>query len=66
MELLKLENKVRFILAIVKGEIIVSGMFRELICLLSCKQKGFTPFQRKLKLLSQKLLVQLMIQRKQK
>ena len=48
MELLKLENKVRFILAVVKGEIIVSNrkrvdMFVEL------QTKGFTTFPKKTK-----------------
>ena len=48
MELLKLENKVRFILAVVKGEIIVSNrkrvdMFVEL------QTKGFTHFLKKTK-----------------
>ncbi|KAJ4711597.1 DNA topoisomerase 2 [Melia azedarach] len=43
LELLKLENKVRFILGVVNGEIIVNNrkradLFREL------QQKGFTPF----------------------
>ncbi|KAF5179677.1 Dna topoisomerase [Thalictrum thalictroides] len=45
-ELLKLENKVRFILAVVKGEIIVSNkkrkdLYQEL------RQKGYTPFPKK-------------------
>ena len=48
MELLKLENKVRFILAVVKGEIIVSirkraDLFVEL------QTKGFTPIPKKTK-----------------
>ena len=48
MEFLKLENKVRFILVVVKGEIIVSNrkradMFVEL------QTKGFTPFPKKTK-----------------
>ncbi|XP_023527823.1 DNA topoisomerase 2 isoform X4 [Cucurbita pepo subsp. pepo] len=47
-ELLKLENKVRFILAVVNGEIIVSNrrrvdLFHEL------QEKGFTPFPKKTK-----------------
>ncbi|RVW87704.1 DNA topoisomerase 2 [Vitis vinifera] len=48
LELLKLENKVRFILGVVRGEIIVSNrkradLFHEL------HQKGFTPFPKKSK-----------------
>lgn len=48
MELLKLENKTRFILAVVSGEIIVSNrrrvdLFHEL------QAKGFTPFPKKTK-----------------
>ncbi|OAY39989.1 DNA topoisomerase 2 [Manihot esculenta] len=42
-ELLKLENKVRFILGVVKGEIIVSNRKRADL-LLELQQKGFTPF----------------------
>ncbi|KAF2293580.1 hypothetical protein GH714_002987 [Hevea brasiliensis] len=41
-ELLKLENKVRFILGVVKGEIIVSNRKRADL-LLELQQKGFTP-----------------------
>ncbi|KAG5564885.1 hypothetical protein RHGRI_000924 [Rhododendron griersonianum] len=48
MELLKLDNKVRFILGVVKGEIIVSRRKRaELFIELS--DKGFTPFPEKTK-----------------
>lgn len=48
LELLKLDNKVRFILGVVQGEIIVSNrkradLFHEL------HQKGFTPFPKKSK-----------------
>lgn len=47
-ELLKLDNKVRFILGVVEGKIIVNNrkraeLFHEL------KQKGFTPFPKKSK-----------------
>lgn len=48
LELLKLDNKVRFILGVVRGEIIVNNrkraeLFQEL------HQKGFTPFPKKSK-----------------
>ncbi|XP_057989505.1 DNA topoisomerase 2 [Hevea brasiliensis] len=42
-ELLKLENKVRFILGVVKGEIVVSNRKRADL-LRELQQKGFTPF----------------------
>ncbi|CAB4268140.1 unnamed protein product [Prunus armeniaca] len=48
MELLKLENKVRFILAVVNGEIIVSNR-RRADLFLELQQKGFTPFPKKTK-----------------
>ena len=40
---LKLENKVRFILAVVKGEIIVNNMKRA-DPFVELQTKGFTPF----------------------
>ncbi|XP_050280351.1 calreticulin-3-like [Quercus robur] len=48
MELLKLENKVRFILAVVKGEIIVSNRKRAAL-FVELQTKGFTPFPKKTK-----------------
>ncbi|ONI20485.1 hypothetical protein PRUPE_2G018500 [Prunus persica] len=48
MELLKLENKVRFILAVVNGEIIASNR-RRADLFLELQQKGFTPFPKKTK-----------------
>ncbi|KAH7527866.1 hypothetical protein FEM48_Zijuj05G0012000 [Ziziphus jujuba var. spinosa] len=48
MELLKLENKVRFILGVVNGEIIVSNRKRADL-FLELQQKGFTPFPKKAK-----------------
>ncbi|XP_052171246.1 DNA topoisomerase 2 [Diospyros lotus] len=48
MDLLKLENKVRFILGVVKGEIIVSNRKRAEL-LLELRDKGFTPFPKKTK-----------------
>ncbi|KAL0005961.1 hypothetical protein SO802_013522 [Lithocarpus litseifolius] len=48
MELLKLENKVRFILAVVKGEIIVSNRKRADL-FVELQTKGFTPFPKKTK-----------------
>lgn len=48
MELLKLENKVRFILGVVKGEIVVSNRKRADL-FLELQQKGFTPFPKKTK-----------------
>ena len=48
MELLKLENKVRFILGVVKGEIIVSNRKRAEL-FLELRDKGFTPFPKKMK-----------------
>ncbi|XXG56492.1 hypothetical protein AAC387_Pa03g3885 [Persea americana] len=42
LELLKLDNKVRFILAVVKGEIIVNNR-KKADLLIELKQKGFTP-----------------------
>ncbi|KAF9593284.1 hypothetical protein IFM89_021040 [Coptis chinensis] len=48
LELLKLDNKVRFILAVVRGEIIVSNRKRKDL-LLELQQKGFTPFPKKIK-----------------
>ncbi|MCD9645177.1 DNA topoisomerase 2 [Datura stramonium] len=46
LELLKIENKVKFILGVVKGEIIVSNRKRADL-LLELKNKGFTPFPKK-------------------
>ena len=48
MELLKLENKDRFILAVVKGEIIVSNRKRADL-FVELQTKGFTPFPKKTK-----------------
>ncbi|XP_050281805.1 DNA topoisomerase 2-like [Quercus robur] len=48
MELLKLEKKVRFILAVVKGEIIVSNRKRADL-FVELQTKGFTPFPKKTK-----------------
>ncbi|KAK7809598.1 dna topoisomerase 2, partial [Quercus suber] len=48
MELLKLENNVRFILAVVKGEIIVSNRKRADLYV-ELETKGFTPFPKKAK-----------------
>ncbi|KAK7826200.1 dna topoisomerase 2 [Quercus suber] len=48
MELLKLENKVRFILAVVKGEIVVSNRKRADL-FVELQTKGFTPFPKKTK-----------------
>ena len=48
LELLKLENKVRFILGVVSGEIIVSNRKRADL-FLELQQKGFTPFPKKTK-----------------
>ncbi|KAF6168380.1 hypothetical protein GIB67_018220 [Kingdonia uniflora] len=48
MELLKLDNKVRFILGVVKGDIIVSNRKRAEL-FLELKQKGFTPIPKKTK-----------------
>ncbi|XP_047341634.1 DNA topoisomerase 2 [Impatiens glandulifera] len=46
LDLLRLDNKVRFILGVVRGEIIVSNRkTKELV--LELKQKGFTPFPKK-------------------
>ncbi|PIA48452.1 hypothetical protein AQUCO_01400799v1 [Aquilegia coerulea] len=45
-EQLKLENKVRFILAVVKGEIIVSNRKRMDLCQ-ELRQNGYTPFPKK-------------------
>lgn len=42
LELLKLDNKVRFILAVVNGEIIVNNR-KKADLLIELKQKGFTP-----------------------
>ncbi|KAM1369168.1 hypothetical protein ACFX2F_039790 [Malus domestica] len=50
LELLKLENKVRFILGVVNGEIIVSNRKRADL-FLELQQKGFTPFPKKTKAL---------------
>lgn len=47
-ELLKLENKVRFILGVVKGEIVVSNRKRADL-FLELQQKGFTPFPKNTK-----------------
>ncbi|KAK9128716.1 hypothetical protein Syun_017513 [Stephania yunnanensis] len=48
LELLKLDNKVRFILGVVKGEIIVSNRKRAEL-FMELHQKGFTPFPKKTK-----------------
>lgn len=48
LELLKLDNKVRFVLGVVKGEIVVNNRKRAEL-LLELKLKGFTPFPRKSK-----------------
>lgn len=48
MELLKLDNKVRFILGVVKGEIIVSNRKRAEL-FIELRDKGFTPFPKKTK-----------------
>ncbi|KAF8398402.1 hypothetical protein HHK36_017329 [Tetracentron sinense] len=48
LELLKLDNKVRFILGVVKGEIIVSNRKRADL-FLELQLKGFTPFPKKTK-----------------
>ena len=48
LELLKLENKVRFILGVVKGEIIVSNRKRAEL-FIELRDKGFTPFSKKTK-----------------
>ncbi|XP_002972906.2 DNA topoisomerase 2 isoform X2 [Selaginella moellendorffii] len=47
-ELLKLDNKVRFILGVVKGEIVVNNRKRAEL-LVELKTKGFTPFPKKAK-----------------
>ncbi|KAJ8573579.1 hypothetical protein K7X08_010090 [Anisodus acutangulus] len=46
LELLRIENKVKFILGVVKGEIIVNNRKRADL-LLELKNKGFTPFTKK-------------------
>lgn len=48
LDLLKLDNKVRFILGVVRGEIIVNNWKREDL-FLELQQKGFTPFPKKSK-----------------
>lgn len=48
LELLKLENRVRFVLGVVKGEIIVNNRKRAEL-LAELKLKGFTPFPKKSK-----------------
>ena len=48
MELLKLDNKVRFVLGVVEGEIIVNNRKRAEL-LAELKLKGFTPFPKKSK-----------------
>eukprot|EP01018_Ginkgo_biloba_P032588 Gb_11673 [translate_table: standard] len=48
LDLLKLDNKVRFILGVVEGEIIVNNRKRAEL-LLELKNKGFTPFPKKTK-----------------
>ncbi|KAH7306210.1 hypothetical protein KP509_22G002000 [Ceratopteris richardii] len=48
LELLKLDNKVRFVLGVVRGEIIVNNRKR-LELMMELKQKGFTPFPKKSK-----------------
>ncbi|KAK4770618.1 hypothetical protein SAY87_031150 [Trapa incisa] len=50
LELLKLDNKVRFILGVVSGEIIVNNKKRADL-FLELQQKGFTPFPKKTKTL---------------
>lgn len=47
-ELLKVDNKVRFILGVVKGEIIVNNRKRAAL-LAELQTKGFTPFPKKAK-----------------
>ena len=47
-ELLKVDNKVRFILGVVKGEIVVSNRKRADL-LSELQRKGFTPFPKKAK-----------------
>ncbi|PSS09980.1 DNA topoisomerase [Actinidia chinensis var. chinensis] len=49
LDLLKLENKVRFILGVVKGEIIVSNRKR-VDLFLELRDKDFTPFPKKTKI----------------
>lgn len=46
MEMLRMDNKVRFILGVVKGEIVVSNRKRADL-FLELKQKGFTPLPSK-------------------
>ncbi|KAK4379698.1 hypothetical protein RND71_001560 [Anisodus tanguticus] len=46
LELLRIENKVKFILGVVKGEIIVNNRKRADL-LIELKNKGFTPFPKK-------------------
>ena len=48
LELLKLDNKVRFILGVVRGEIIVNNRKRADL-FLELHQRGFTPFPKKSK-----------------
>ncbi|XP_021890757.1 DNA topoisomerase 2 isoform X1 [Carica papaya] len=48
MELLKLENKVRFILAVVSGDIIVSNR-KKADLFLELERKGFTPYPKRCK-----------------
>ena len=48
LDLLKLDNKVRFVLGVVKGEIIVNNRRRSEL-LIELKIKGFTPFPNKSK-----------------
>ncbi|OAY66581.1 DNA topoisomerase 2 [Ananas comosus] len=48
MDLLKLDNKVRFILGVVRGEIIVNNRKRAEL-FIELHQKGFTPFPKKSK-----------------
>ncbi|KAE8670742.1 DNA topoisomerase 2 [Hibiscus syriacus] len=48
LELLKMDNKVRFILDVVKGDIIVNNRKRADL-FLELKEKGFTPFPKKKK-----------------
>lgn len=47
-ELLKVDNKVRFILGVVRGEIIVNNRKRADL-LADLKERGFTPFPKKAK-----------------
>ncbi|KAL8098365.1 DNA topoisomerase 2 isoform X2 [Apium graveolens] len=48
LDLLKLDNRVRFILGVVEGKIKVSNRKKADLCL-ELKEKGFTPFPKKIK-----------------